>query len=878
VQPQSAVTTYLFTDIQGSTRLWELEPERMRQALACHDAMTCATIENHRGVIVKMIGDGAQAAFDNPLDAVCAAVQLQLVLADPEATFGMRLQIRCGVHAGIAEHRDNDFFGRSVNRAARITDVAHGGQVLVSQTVATLVGDCLPGGIALRDLGSVRLRDLERPERVYQVLHPDLRDEFPPLRSLEATPNNLPVQVSSFIGRERELVDIKRLLGQTRLLTLVGPGGIGKTRLSLQASAESMDGYSDGVWFVGLAPLTDARLVPQALASVLGVKEDARRPVLEAVLNFVKDRRMLIILDNCEHLAQSCSELAVRLLESCPRLSILASSREPLHVAGETTYPLQSLPTPDTGQTMTGATLIQFEAARLFIDRVIAVQPNFQITQQDAQAVADICHRLEGIPLAIELAAGRARVLSVGKIAERLSDRFRLLTRGDKSALPRQQTMRASIDWSYDLLTEAERALLRRLAMFAGGWTLEAAEAVGVGPQVAKQDVLDLLSNLVEKSLIIADTEGGRYRFLETVRQYAQERLIESGEDGAARASHLAFYLTLAEDAEPKAGRPKPQVWFAHLDVEWGNLLAAFESCARVDGGAKAGLRLACAIKNWIVSRGFLAPGYRLTVEAIQRDGAQERDLARCRALLAAFELGFLTGRYQEASAYAEESLAIAREIDDPIRVAEAHRLLGYVCIAHRQLVAARDHFETSLALSRDLKDKSLIAIALNGLGELYRTQREPDQARPFYEEAVTLDREVGDQRCLAIHLCNLSSLLIESGLEQQAPKVMLEALSIAAQIGSKQIGHAVLGYCAGLAVLRRQWSLAGRLYGAAENLARQMGYHREPMDEAFLPCLIARAREALGEAEFSCAEGAGRALSYEQAVGQARRCIEGAD
>jgi tetratricopeptide (TPR) repeat protein len=261
----------------------------------------------------------------------------------------------------------------------------------------------------------------------------------------------------------------------------------------------------------------------------------------------------------------------------------------------------------------------------------------------------------------------------------------------------------------------------------------------------------------------------------------------------------------------------------------------------------------------------------------IRRDGAQERDLARCRALLAAIELGFLTGRYQEASAHAEESLAIAREIDDPIRIAEAHRLLGYVCIAHRWPVTARGHFETSLALSRELKDKSLIAIALNGLGELHRTQREPDRARPFYEEAVTLDREVGDQRCLAVHLCNLSSVLIESGLEQAAPKVMLEALSIAAQIGSKQIGHAVLGYCAGLAVLRRQWSLAGRLHGAAENQARQMGYHREPMDEAFLPSLIAKAREALGEAEFSCAEAAGRALSYEQAVGRARGWIEGA-
>jgi len=533
VPARSAVTTHFFTDIQGSTRLWESEPERMRQALARHDALTRAMIGSHGGNVVKMIGDGAQAVFDNPVDAVMAAVQLQRALADPAATAGLQLLVRCGLHAGVDEQRDNDFFGPSVNRTARIMNAAHGGQVLISEAVAGLVADRLPDGVALLDLGAVRLRDLERRERVYQVLHPDLVREFPALRSLEATPNNLPLQASSFIGRERELLDVETMLGQTRLLTLVGPGGIGKTRLSLQAAADTMHAYPDGAWFVELAPLTDGRLVAQALASVLGVK-DGVRPVLEGLASYVKDRCLLIILDNCEHVLQGCADLSARLLQSGSRVRILASSREPLRVAGETAYPLRPLSTPDPALAMTAALLNQYEAARLFLQRVLAVQPALRISQADSEAVATICQRLDGIPLALELAAGRARVLSLERIAERLSDRFRLLIRGDQSGTRRQQTLRASIDWSYELLTEAERTMLRRLSVFSGGWTLEAAEAVCAGGEVHVHDVLDLLGNLVEKSLAIVDLDQGRYRLLETVRQYAQEKLGESGEAATA--------------------------------------------------------------------------------------------------------------------------------------------------------------------------------------------------------------------------------------------------------------------------------------------------------------------------------------------------------
>jgi hypothetical protein len=452
--------------------LWEHAPERMGPALARHNTLARTAVEGNRGTVVKTTGDGVYAVFEDPLDALDATLLLQQALADPTATNGVDLRVRCGLHLGVADRGDNDFFGNVVNRAACIMSAAHGGQVLLSEAVAAIVRERLPADVALRDLGSVRLRDLASPERLYQVMHPQLRQDFPALRSLEATPNNLPQQVTSFIGRERELAEIKKLLANTRLLTLLGAGGLGKSRLSLQLAADVMDSFPDGVWFVELAPLEDSRLVPQAVASVLGVKEAAGHQVLEALVKHVEDRQLLLILDNCEHLAHACAELAKQLLQAGSQVKVLVSSREHLRVAGETTYPVPALAVPDPQKKLTLAALSQYEAVRVFMDRASAAQPAFKATQQNANAVADICYRLDGIPRALELAAARVRALSVEGIAARLSDRFRLLTGGDRTALPRQQTMRASIDWSYDLLTEPERSCCvgSRSSLAAGPW------------------------------------------------------------------------------------------------------------------------------------------------------------------------------------------------------------------------------------------------------------------------------------------------------------------------------------------------------------------------------------------------------------------------
>ena len=871
MQDSSGVTTFLFTDIEGSTRLWDQDHERMRLALACHDAIARAAVEDNRGMVVKMSGDGVHGAFADPLDALRATLQLQQALADPAATQGVSLRVRCGLHAGVGERRDNDFFGTAVNRAARLMSAAHGGQVLLSQSVATLIGGRLPDSVALRDLGSVRLRDLASPERVFQVVHPRLRQEFPALRSLEATPNNLPQQLSSFVGREREQIEIGDLLRGARLLTLVGAGGLGKTRLTLHVAVEMLDEYPDGVWFVELAPLSDARLVPQAAASVLGVTEEAGRPVIEALVKLVADRRMLLILDNCEHLIDACAVLARQLLQASPHLKILASSREPLRLAGEVVHAVPALVTPAASQPITIDALARFESVRLFVERAAAAQPAFRLTAQNAAAVGEVCRRLDGIPLALELAAAHVRTLSVDSIAARLSDRFALLVGGDRTALPRQQTLRALIDWSHQLLADRERVLFRRLAAFAGGWTLDAAEALRVIDDNDVGDVVAVLSQLAEKSLVEAETGGERYRLLETVRQYAGERLDESGEANRARDAHLAHYLAFMEKALPELVGPQQGAWLARVDAERENLLLAHAWCDRAEGGAALGLRLVYATKLYWLSRGLLELGYRLTVEALQRAGARQRSVARCRGLTDAGKLGYFMGRYAEANAYLAEALAIAREIGDKSSVASVLQPLGMTALGQGDLTAARGHLEEALVLARELGNRRQIAAALNALAQLHRAHGALDAAEPLYEDVVELARELDDRESIAIGLLNLAMVAIGRAATERARSMLLEVVAIIEETGSRSAGQSVLEVSAGLAALREEWARAAQFFGAAEAQARQSGLRRDPADEAFLTPLVARARATLDVAAFTAAEAAGRAMTYPEAIGAAR-------
>ena len=673
--------------------------------------------------------------------------------------------------------------------------------------------------------------------------------------------HNLPAQLNSFIGREREIGELKALLHTARLVTLTSVGGTGKTRLSLQVAAEILGDYPDGVWFVELAPLADELRVPQAVASVLNVKEEGR-PMLEALARYVKDRRLLLILDNCEHLVRACAELAKHLLQAGANAKILVSSREILRVAGETTYQVPPLAAPD--------------AQQLFVERTSSVQPGFRMTPGNAAAVANICRRLDGIPLAIELAAARAHSLPVEKIAERLDDCFRLLTRGDQAALPRQQTLRASIDWSYDLLTLPERTLLRRLAVFAGGWTLEAAEAVGAEGDVDEVDVLDLLTRLVEKSLVELDAQGERFRLLETVRQYAQERLNAVGEHSTTLTRHLHYYVALAETARPELVGPNQGLWLERLDLERENLFSALAWSGNAEDGAELGLRLARALKHYYILHGLASLGYRMTVEALAR--APVKSPSRHGVLFDAGQLAYFMGRYADAQAYLEEAIEASRKLGDKRAIAAALQPLGMACLGLGELATARGHLDEALQLARELGEKRSIAAAINTLAQLHRVEGDLDKAEPLYENVLEMARELGDRQSIAIGLLNLAMASIGRGLGDRARPMLVEALAIAEEIRSKPAGQSVLEVCAGLAALRESWECVARYYGAAEAQAAQTGLHRDPADEAFLVPLIDKARKSLGADAFDSAEAAGRALAYGEAMAEARAWLDRAE
>ncbi|MBL8345718.1 MAG: tetratricopeptide repeat protein [Rubrivivax sp.] len=889
---QSAIRTFLFTDIEGSTRLWEQEPVRMRTAVARHDALSREAVLGAGGQIVKTTGDGVHAVFADALQALHAALSLQQAMIRPVPEDGIALKVRCGVHCGESEARDGDFYGPALNRAARVMSAAHGGQTLVTQAVAERVAERLPPATALLDLGTVRLRDLASPERVYQLQHPSLRTQFPPLRSLEVTPNNLVQQLNSFVGRERELAEVRALLGKTRLLTLLGMGGIGKSRLSVQLGAELLDEYPDGVWLVELAPLADPLLVPQALATVLGVKEEPGGNVTDALLAYVRDKTLLVILDNCEHVVHACADLAKRLLQTGPDVRVLTSSRDVLQVAGETVYQVPTLGVPaadEEGEDTVPpqresrdravrraarpgllSDLGRHEAVRLFLDRARAVQPTFRLDAGNAAAVASICRRLDGIPLALELAAARTRALSVQAIAERLKDRFRLLVSGDQTVLPRQRTLRALIDWSFELLSEPEHILFRRLAVFAGGWKLESAEGVcaeGSLDALEVMDVLDLLAQLVQKSLVVMDPGGERYRMLETVRAYALERLQQAGEEATTRARHVVHYLALAEAARAQFVGPHHAEWLGHLDRERENLLQAHDWCGRDPSCGANGLQLVFVLKNYWRIRGLLGLGQRITVEAAGRDAAKERGFGRCRVLCDAGQLSYFVGNFDEARRYLEESLGIARELGDRARMAAALQPLGMVYMGLGERSLALSTFESAVELAREVGDPRQLAAALNALAQQHHANSELAQAERLYREVLATARTLEDEEVVAIVQLNRSMVAISAGRSADATPLLAQARDIAVSLGSKPVEKSVLEVCAGLCATRGDASAAARLFGAAEALARTTGLRREANDEAFLLPLIERARSTLGQAAFAELEHLGSGLGTQDAA-----------
>ncbi|HVE49495.1 MAG TPA: AAA family ATPase, partial [Casimicrobiaceae bacterium] len=846
----------------------ETNPEGMQPAMAQHDALLRREVITHRGEVVKMTGDGICAAFVDPLDAVRTALAIQLTLDDPAAIAGVELRVRCGIHLGVVERRDNDYFGNPVNRAARVMNAAHGGQVLITQAVVDLIAGRLPAEVSLLDLGGIRLRDLAGVEHLYQLVHPKLRRDFPALRSLAATPNNLPQQVTSFVGREPELAQAKEMLESARLLTLCGAGGIGKTRLSLELAAGVLDDFPDGVSLVELAPLTDGRLVPQAVASALGVKESAGHSIAEALVTHVAERNMLLILDNCEHLLDSCAELATELLQKSRTLRIVASSRERLHVPGEVVYSVPSLNVPEANGSVEISTLSAYEAVRLFVERAAAATGSFTLDEKNRNAVVQICRQLDGIPLAIELAAARTRALSVDTIAARIGDRFRLLTSGIRTALPRQQTLRALIDWSYDLLRDDERILFRRLSVFAGSFTLEAAESVGHGGGVEKQDVIDRISDLVEKSLILSDRDGARYRMLETMRSYAHERLSEAGEVESVRAGHVELCVSLAEEAAPKLSTPQQATWLARLDADRENLIAAHGYCESLPDGAATACRLAIAMKLYWFARGLLNLGHRLTEVAVAIPASADQSLVRCRALWVAGQISSYMGHYDEAQVHLRESLRIAEQHNDHRMIAAVENVFSLAALGLGDRKSARLHCERGLNIARSSGSQRAIAVGSNALAQLLRLEGELEDAAALYEQAIALARSLDDQEFVAIGLLGLAMAEIGRGDVQRSSRLLREALNIALATGSQPAQLSAVEVSAGNAALRRDFERCAVLFGAAEMQTQRTGIRRDPADDAFVASWIDEARQRLGS-RFAELEIQGRSLPFETTLSE---------
>ncbi|MEO8753178.1 MAG: winged helix-turn-helix domain-containing protein [Casimicrobiaceae bacterium] len=682
-----------------------------------------------------------------------------------------------------------------------------------------------------------------------------------------AAKHNLPAPVASFIGRARELTELRAMLSCHRCVTLIGIGGIGKTRLALELAGTVVDAYADGTWFVDLAPVSEGLRVANAVASALGLREEPGQPVRETLLKFVRERTILLLLDNCEHVLPACAQLTRDLLQAGQKLTVVATSREPLHVTGEATFPLPPLATPNP-QAFTLDALREYAAVELFVDRAIAVHRNFALTGQNATAVARICHDLDGIPLAIELAAARVRAMSAEVIADHLTDRFRLLKSGDVTALPRQQTLRAAIDWSYELLNSAERILLHRLSVFAGGFAVDGAEAVGTGGEVAATDVLELLANLVDKSLVGFDVQSERYQLLETVRQYAQERLVASGEEAAVRDAHLAFHAALAERAAPHLAGNKQVSWRLRLDAERENIKLAFAHAQAAPGGGPTGLAMVHSLFSWQVTND-LDLWFRVVVDALAHPVAQQEDLARCRALYVAAFLGYLTGRYDEAFALGQSSVRIGRGCDDPFALGQALYRSSVAAIPLGRLAEAREYLVEGLALARQTGDPMLMLSMAATLGELHAQLDEFELAETAYLEGLAHSRDYPQD--YAISLFNLTRNSVALGDEAKATRYLREAVAAEDGVSTIQSTQCILMTSVQLAALRKEWMFALRLGGTADSYRVRHGLLGEYVDARYHERSMAAAREAVGAVAADAELAAGRTADVEAVIQEAK-------
>ena len=852
-QMPTGTVTFLMTDIEGSTRMWEAHGDVMGEVLARHEEMVGAAVAAHGGhrPLEQGEGDSAVAAFWRPADAIDAAVALQRALATDGWPDGAEPVVRMAIHTGEASIRsDGTYRGVALHRCARIRGLAHGGQVLVSELPARLVVDQLPLDVVLADLGQHRLRDLTRPERLFQVEAPGLRVDFPSLRSLDAVDHNLPVQMTSFVGRTEELGDLARLLDAHRIVTLAGAGGCGKTRLAVQAAADRA-ATVDAVWFVELAPVSDQGGVGAQVLRAAGLKDDLARSAVEVIAARVLDTSVLLVLDNCEHLIESCSRFVDEVLGTVPGVAVLATSREPLGVPGEVVCRVPSLPVPDPDD---GASQAEdSEAVQLLIDRCRLVRPGFDPDEADLGHLAAICRRLDGIPLAIELAAARTRVLSPGEVARGLDDRFRLLAGGGRTALPRPQTLRASVDWSHTLLDDQERTVLRRLAVFSGGFTLDLAERVVASAEVEPYAVLDVVTRLVDKSLVLVDAERepARFGMLETIRQYAEERLLDAGEAAVVRDRHAEAFAALTRRAAPGLDGPALDAWVQQLAVEHDNLLVALAWSMDGEDAGRVWEMVGDLTFFW-ASLGHFAEARRAFAWCLEHDSGVAAS-AQLAARWGAAHLAFYSGDYVDGLGLAADSLERAEVAGDDRYVARSLSTLGTLEMV-TDPASAIDRTSRASAMAEVVGDLWCATDAGQIAGYTHLLCSRVDDALEWLDRTAPGARRLDNAQLLAWDVGGRAMAALHRGRIAEAEQLFGSALREARRTGDPNIvGNLTAWRCLGLAVAGE--AMAADLARAARGEARRVGAGPAEMALDVVVTLILAMDGHLDEAESVFAE-----------------------
>jgi predicted ATPase/class 3 adenylate cyclase len=921
IQFPSGTVTFLFTDIEGSTRLAQEYPGEMPGLLARHNAILRQAIEMYHGFVFRIVGDSFSAAFDTASDAVDAALEAQRKL-QTEAWSPAAIRVRMGIHTGSA-HLRQDPQGQGASYEGygtlaltqRVMSVGHGGQILLSQATHHLVKDRLPDGMELRDMGERRLKDIVRSEHLYQVTTPDLPSEFPALTTLETFNHNLPAQLTSFIGRDREIAEARKLFSSTRILTFIGPGGTGKTRLSLQVAAEQIPELKDGVWLIELAQLAEGTYVLSNIASTFHLRELQGVPLLDTVTDYLRGKQLLLVLDNCEHLIETCARLSDHFLHACPKLKMITSSREALGIDGETVYRVPSLSLPEAvedPQETEDLThdLLRYEATQLFTERARKANPQFALTKDNASSVTRICQQLDGIPLAIELAAARVKMFTPQQIAERLGDRFKLLTDGSRTALPRQQTLRALIDWSYVTLNEMEQDVLRRLGVFSGGWTFEAAESV-----VGEIEAMDGLSGLVNKSLVNVEEKDGesRYRYLETIRQYAMEKLLESGDAVDARTRHLAHFREVGRRADENFGTVQRPLWVNRLEVEHDNIRSAL-GCA-LESDPESALRMVSSLAMFWLSRSYLTEGCNWCQAALSRAesvslAGPHIDRTRAEAYTALAMLSVNRGDHHPGQIAAQKAVALARQLDDKLTLVHALNFLGFTWaflgdaeLAFQALHESEDlcrklgnsqelanvlqalayvtmevhgpeaaeqlqsFMEESLALSRGSVDPEAAVRTEGVLARLAFYRGDLQEARKHADLMLDLHREQGDQLSVTGHQSEMAHVARQLGNYEEALALYRETLPEWQEIGHRGAVAHQLECFAFIAKAQEEGERAVKLMSAAEALRRGSSSQRTPQERIEYDRELAGLRAGMDEKAFNSLWAEGQSMNMEQAI-----------